>query len=45
MIQINDFYSDTSKIRRLVGWESRTSLKDGLSQTVSFYRQNKQYYW
>ena len=27
-----DFYSDTSKIRRLVGWEPRTSLEEG--QTV-----------
>ena len=25
-----DFYSDISKIRRLVGWEPRTSLREGL---------------
>ena len=40
-----DFYSDISKVRRLVGWEPRTSLKDGLRATVEFYRQHKEHYW
>jgi UDP-glucose 4-epimerase len=40
-----DFYSDISKIRHLVGWEPRTSLKVGLTQTVNFYRPHKQHYW
>ena len=40
-----DFYSDISKIRHLAGWEPRTSLKDGLTQTVNFYRPHKQHYW
>lgn len=40
-----DFYSDISKIRRLVGWAPRTALKDGLRQTVAFYRCYKQHYW
>jgi UDP-glucose 4-epimerase len=40
-----DFYSDINKISRLAGWEPRTSLLDGLAQTVTFYRQHKQHYW
>ena len=40
-----DFYSDISKIRQLVGWGPRTALKDGLRQTVDFYRRYKQHYW
>lgn len=40
-----DFYSDISKIRRLVGWEPRTNLRDGLLKTVEFYRQFKPHYW
>lgn len=40
-----DFYSDISKIRRLVGWTPRTALKDGLRETVAFYRRYKQHYW
>jgi UDP-glucose 4-epimerase len=40
-----DFYSDISRIKRLVGWQPQTSLEDGLRRTVSFYRQHKQQYW
>ncbi len=40
-----DFYSDISKIRRLVGWQPRTALRDGLRQTVEFYRDHKAHYW
>ena len=40
-----DFYSDISKIRRVVGWEPTTSLRAGVKQTVDFYRHNKPQYW
>lgn len=40
-----DFYSDISKIRRLLGWSPRTPLRDGLEQTIAFYRVNKAHYW
>ena len=40
-----DFYSDISKIRRLVGWQPRTDLRDGLRHTVDFYRKHKKHYW
>jgi UDP-glucose 4-epimerase len=40
-----DFYSDITKIRSLVGWEPRTSLRDGLRQTIDFYREHKAHYW
>ena len=40
-----DFYSDINKIRRVVGWEPATNLRDGLARTVNFYRQYKEHYW
>jgi nucleoside-diphosphate-sugar epimerase len=40
-----DFYSDISKIRRIVGWEPTTSLRAGVKQTVDYYRHNKPQYW
>lgn len=40
-----DFYSDIGKIKRIVGWEPRTSLPVGLSQTIAYYRAHKAHYW
>jgi UDP-glucose 4-epimerase len=44
-VEPGDYYTDISKIRRLVGWEPRTSLDDGLRKTVEFYRGCKKEYW
>ncbi len=40
-----DFYSDISKIRRLVGWSPRIPLSQGLEKTIAFYRVNRTNYW
>ena len=40
-----DFYSDISKIRRIVGWEPRTDLPNGIRQTIAYYRQHRSQYW
>jgi UDP-glucose 4-epimerase len=40
-----DFYSDITKIRRIVGWEPATALEDGLRRTIDYYRKYKTYYW
>jgi UDP-glucose 4-epimerase len=40
-----DFYSDISKIRRILGWEPQVGLADGLARTIAYYRAYKQYYW
>ena len=40
-----DFYSDISKIRRVLGWEPQTSLRSGLEQTVQYYQKHKTHYW
>lgn len=40
-----DFYSDISKIRRLLGWAPRTALAEGLERTIAFYRVNRAHYW
>ncbi|MGA1844821.1 MAG: NAD-dependent epimerase/dehydratase family protein [bacterium] len=40
-----DFYSDISKIRRIVGWEPRYTLKEGLRKTIDYYRKYKSHYW
>lgn len=40
-----DFVSDISKIRRRLGWEPRTALRDGLARTVAFYRERRADYF
>lgn len=40
-----DFFSDISKIRRMLGWQPRTPLEEGLRLTINYYRQYKEHYW
>lgn len=40
-----DFVSDITKIRRLLGWEPRVGLREGLARTVEFYRDRRAEYF
>lgn len=40
-----DFYSDITKIRQTLGWSPTTSLRDGITRTVDYYRQHRHHYW
>jgi UDP-glucose 4-epimerase len=40
-----DFYSDIRKIRKIVGWEPKFSLRAGLEKTFDYYKKYKRYYW
>jgi UDP-glucose 4-epimerase len=44
-IDIGDVYSSYARIQDALGWEPVVNLHDGLSQTLSYYRQYKRYYW
>jgi UDP-glucose 4-epimerase len=37
-IDIGDFYADSSKMRRITGWQPTVPLEDGLAATIAFYR-------
>jgi len=43
-IDIGDFYTDFGKIESSLGWTPRTSLRDGLSKTIAFYREHIERY-
>lgn len=43
-IDIGDYYSDDQRIRDCLQWEPQVSLRDGLKQTLSFYREHIQQY-
>ncbi|MCJ7662693.1 MAG: NAD-dependent epimerase/dehydratase family protein, partial [Desulfobacterales bacterium] len=44
-VEPGDYYTDISKIKRVVGWEPKTDLEDGLKKTIVFYKKYKNKYW
>jgi len=43
-IDIGDYYADDQLLRQTVGWQPKTPLADGLSQTIDYYQQHLQEY-
>ena len=43
-IDIGDFYADITRARTLLGWAPKLGLREGLAQTVEFYRRHKEHY-
>jgi len=43
-IDIGDFYADTAKIQAALGWRPRVPLRQGLQQTLAYYRAHKEHY-
>ena len=39
-IDIGSFYADSTRFRGTTGWEPATTLRDGLAQTIAYYRQH-----
>ena len=44
-IDIGDVYSSYARIEAALGWQPATSLVDGLTQTIDYYRRHRRYYW
>jgi len=43
-IDVGDFYADCSRAQRDLGWQPNTSLRNGLTQTLSFLRSEIAHY-
>jgi UDP-glucose 4-epimerase len=43
-IDIGDFYADTAKAHATLGWSPRVGLREGLADTVAFYRRHREHY-
>jgi UDP-glucose 4-epimerase len=43
-IDIGDFYGDYRKIRSKLGWRPVVGLRDGLTRTMDYFRDNLQHY-
>ncbi len=44
-VEPGDYYTDISRIKRVVGWTPQTPLEEGLKRTIEFYRKHKKEYW
>lgn len=44
-IDIGDYRGDYGKIRRELGWSPSITLRQGLEETLAYYRRNRQHYW
>jgi UDP-glucose 4-epimerase len=45
IIDIGDYYGDYRRIRSKLGWRPTTSLRDGLTRTLAYYREHREHYW
>jgi UDP-glucose 4-epimerase len=43
-IDIGSYYGDSSKAKRLLGWEPRTPFAEGIRKTIDFYRARRSHY-
>jgi UDP-glucose 4-epimerase len=43
-IDVGDYYADFSRIRGVLGWEPKVSLREGLGRTLAFYREHLEHY-
>lgn len=43
-IDIGSYYGDSSKAKRILGWEPRTPFAEGIRKTIDFYRTRRSQY-
>lgn len=43
-IDIGDYYSDYGKISSLLGWNPKVSIREGMGETLNYYKNNFNYY-
>lgn len=44
-IEVGDFVADNSKIKRVLGWNPKISLEEGLNRSFEYYEKYKRFYW
>jgi dTDP-glucose 4,6-dehydratase/UDP-glucose 4-epimerase len=44
-IDIGDYYSDFSLIKKELGWIPKVGLKEGLQKTIEYYKTHHAFYW
>jgi len=44
-IDIGSVYSSSAKFKAVTGWSARTSIEEGLTPTLEYYRRHREHYW
>jgi UDP-glucose 4-epimerase len=44
-VETGDYISNLDKIFAATSWRPKTSLNEGITRTVAFYREHRQHYW
>jgi nucleoside-diphosphate-sugar epimerase len=44
-IEIGDYIANYFKIYRLLGWEPKVNLDEGIAKTLAYYKKYKKFYW
>jgi UDP-glucose 4-epimerase len=44
-VETGDYLGDITKITGISAWRPKTSVREGIARTVSFYRQHREQYW
>lgn len=44
-IEPGDYYTDITKIKKIVGWRPKVGLAQGITMTIAYYRKHKEKYW
>ncbi len=44
-VEPGDYYADITRITGTTGWQPATSLDEGISRTIDFYRKHRMEYW
>lgn len=45
LLEAGDYISNIRKISAVMGWTPKTSLREGIAQTIDYYRQHRARYW
>jgi nucleoside-diphosphate-sugar epimerase len=44
-IDVGSIHVDDSSFRKTTGWRPQVALRDGLRETLDFYRRHREHYW
>ncbi len=44
-VEPGDYYADITRIKKITGWQPKTSLEEGIARTIDYYREHGGEYW